>query len=67
MAGPSARAMEPRALLNKERNSSVPFVIIVAAFWKRFSTIEPSASRTAATSESAACTSAASPKRRTSE
>src|SRR5439155_5054200 len=55
VAGPSARAMEPRALLSCERNPSVPFVSIVAAFWKRFSTIDPSASRTAATSESAAC------------
>ena len=58
--------MEPRALPRLDRNSSAPFAIIVPAFENLFSTIASIASRSVPTSASAACTSAASPKRSTS-
>ena len=56
----------PPALPSCERNSSAPFVIIVPARAKRFSTTSSSASSTEPISARLACTSAASPNRCTS-
>ena len=52
VAGPSARAMEPRALPNSERNSSVPFVEHGCRLLEAvLDDSEASPSRTAATSD----------------